>query len=154
MFPTTFLLLLLPLLTTTSTALFCPECGVNGIFYVDGGCDNSTYVAPLFGADAGECFEIGAPYSDQIDETAHMPFGKNTKTKSVSIYNTKDDCQGMFDLILGCSHSTYECVQYSSTQASPAKQTQASSSPSAPAKMPKTTRVGDPSVCLVLLAAA
>ncbi|KAL2042124.1 hypothetical protein N7G274_005312 [Stereocaulon virgatum] len=106
MFPTSFLLLLLSLLTPTATALFCPECGVNGIFYIDGGCDNSTYVAPLFGGDAGECFEIGAPYSDLIDETAHMPFGKNTKTKSVSIYNTKDDCQVFFYPGLTCEANT------------------------------------------------
>lgn len=94
MFPSTFLTILLPLISTAN-AVFCPECGVNGIFYVDTGCTNGTYVAPLFGGDAGECFEIGAPYTDKIDEVAHMPFGKNTMTKSVLIDYSKDDCEGM-----------------------------------------------------------
>ena len=94
LFPTPLTLLLLPLLAAASE-IFCPECGVNGIFYKDEGCANSTYTAPLFGGDAGECFEIGAPYSEKVDEVAHMPFGQQAKTKSVLIQVEKDGCEGM-----------------------------------------------------------
>ena len=95
LFPTSLTLLLLPLLAAASD-VFCEECGVNGIFYIEEGCTNSTYTAPLFGGDAGECFEIGAPYSPVINEVAHMPFGQQAKTKSVLIQVKKDGCEGMF----------------------------------------------------------
>ena len=98
MFPSTFLALLLPLISAAN-AIFCPECGINGIFYTQPGCTNDTYVAPLFGGDAGECFEIGAPYTQKVDEVAHMPFGKKTMTKSVLIDYSKDDCEGMSRLL-------------------------------------------------------
>lgn len=95
LFPTSLTLLLLPLLAAASD-IFCEECGVNGIFYIDPGCTNGTYVAPLFGGDAGECFEIGAPYTQAINEVSHMPFGKGETTKSVLIQVEKDGCEGMF----------------------------------------------------------
>ena len=93
LFPTSLTLLLLPLLAAASD-IFCEECGANGVFYMGSDCTNGTYTAPLFGADAGECFEIGAPYSAQIDEVAHMPFGQSAKTKSVLIQVEKDGCEG------------------------------------------------------------
>ncbi|KAK3173679.1 hypothetical protein OEA41_007011 [Lepraria neglecta] len=105
MFPSTFLAILLPLISTAN-AIFCSECGVNGIFYVDTGCTNGTYVAPLFGGDAGECFEIGAPYTDKIDEVAHMPFGKTTMTKSVLVDYSKDNCEVFFYPGLVCKSNT------------------------------------------------
>ena len=95
LFPTSLTLLLLPLLAAASD-VFCEECGVNGVFYIDEGCTNNTYTAPLFGGDAGECFEIGAPYSTVINEVAHMPFGQSAKTKSVLIQVEKDGCESMF----------------------------------------------------------
>ena len=99
LFPTPLTLLLLPLLAA-ATEIFCPECGVNGIFYLGDDCTNSTYTAPLFGADAGECFEIGAPYSPKVDEVAHMPFGQQATTKSVTVQVEKDGCEGMLLLFL------------------------------------------------------
>lgn len=99
LFPSALTLLLLPLLTTASE-IFCKECGVNGMFFKGTDCTNSTYNAPLFGADAGECFEIGAPYSEKVDEVAHMPFGQSEKTQSVLIQVEKDGCEGMLLLFL------------------------------------------------------
>ena len=99
LFPAPLTLLLLPLLAA-ATEIFCPECGVNGIFYLGDDCTNGTYTAPLFGADAGECFEIGAPYSAKVDEVAHMPFGQQAKTKSVFVQVEKDGCEGMLLLFL------------------------------------------------------
>ena len=95
LFPTSLTLLLLPLLAAASD-IFCEECGVNGIFYLGEDCTNNTYVAPLFGGDAGECFEIGAPWTAAIDEVSHMPFGKEATTHSVQIQVEKDGCEGMF----------------------------------------------------------
>ena len=95
LFPTSLTLLLLTLLAAASD-VFCDECGVNGVFYMGEDCTNGTYVAPLFGGDAGECFEIGAPYTSAINEVSHMPFGKEATTHSVLIQVAKDGCSGMF----------------------------------------------------------
>ena len=73
--------LLNPLLTAAG---ICPECGVNGYYYKEPGCFNITYEAPLFGADAGACFEIGGPYS---------PFGESGPCRSVEIILANEGCE-------------------------------------------------------------
>ncbi|KAK0508913.1 hypothetical protein JMJ35_008284 [Cladonia borealis] len=105
LFPTSLTLILLPLLAAASD-IFCEECGVNGIFYLGEDCTNSTYVAPLFGGDAGECFEIGAPYTSAINEVSHMPFGKEATTHSVLIQVEKDGCEVKFYSGLQCTAGT------------------------------------------------
>ena len=76
--------LLNPLL---AAAGICTECGVNGYYYKEPGCFNITYEAPLFGADAGACFEIGGPYS---------PFGESGPCRSVEIILAAEGCECMY----------------------------------------------------------
>ncbi len=84
LFATLLPALLNPLLTAAG---ICSECGVNGYYYKEPGCFNITYEAPLFGADAGACFEIGGPYS---------PFGESGPCRSVEIILANEGCECMY----------------------------------------------------------
>lgn len=85
----TFLATFLPALLNPlfAAAGFCPECGVNGYYYKGPDCVNITYEAPLFGADAGACFEVGGPYS---------PFGESGPCRSVKIISANEGCECMY----------------------------------------------------------
>ena len=82
--------LLNPLLTAAG---ICPECGANGYFYREPGCFNITYEAPLFGSDAGACFEIGGPAS---------PFGESGPPRSVKIILVNEGCECMYQCEQTC----------------------------------------------------
>ena len=95
MFHRTFFATLLPALLNPllTAAGICPECGVNGYYYKEPGCWNRTYEAPLFGADAGACFEIGKQYS---------PFGESGPCRSVEIILANEGCECMYQCEQTC----------------------------------------------------